>query len=155
MSSLNKVHLIGNVGKDPEVRYSQSGAAVVSISLATSEQWKDKVSGERQEKTEWHRVTFFGRLAEVVGEYVKKGSKLYVEGRLETKKYTDKAGVEKYSTEIIAGEMKMLDRRQDGDDRGQASAAANTYGGPRPPASSVASPGSRHDEPFPDDDIPF
>ncbi len=104
---INKVILVGNLGNDPEVRYSQSGSALTSISVATTESWKDK-DGNMQERTEWHRVKFFGRLAEIAGEYLKKGRQVYIEGRLRTEKYTDKAGVEKYSTDIIADEMQML-----------------------------------------------
>lgn len=104
---INKVILVGNLGNDPEVRYSQSGSALTTISVATSESWKDK-DGNMQERTEWHRVKFFGRLAEIAGEYLKKGRQVYIEGRLRTEKYTDKAGVEKYSTDIIADEMQML-----------------------------------------------
>lgn len=109
---INKVILVGAVGKDPELRYSQSGSAVASISLATSESWKDK-NGDKQERTEWHKLQFFGKLAEIVGEYVKKGQQLYVEGSLRTDKYTDKQGVEKYSTGIIVNEMQMLGGRRD------------------------------------------
>lgn len=108
---INKVILIGNLGADPEIRYMPSGNAVGNVSLATSESWKDKVSGESQEKTEWHRVSFFGRLAEIVGEYCRKGSKIYIEGRLQTRKWQDQAGVERYTTEIIANEMQMLDSK--------------------------------------------
>jgi single-strand DNA-binding protein len=104
---INKVILVGNLGNDPEVRYGQSGAAITTISVATSESWKDK-DGNPQERTEWHRVKFFGRLAEIAGEYLKKGRQVYIEGSLRTEKYTDKAGVEKYSTDIIANEMQML-----------------------------------------------
>ena len=104
---INKVILVGNLGNDPEVRYSQSGSALTTISVATSESWKDK-DGNMQERTEWHRVKFFGRLAEIAGEYLKKGGQVYIEGRLRTEKYTDKAGIEKYSTDIIADEMQML-----------------------------------------------
>ncbi len=107
MASVNKVILIGNLGKDPETRYMPNGEAVTNITLATTETWKDK-SGEKQEKTEWHRVTFYRKLAEIAGEYLKKGRPVYVEGRLETRKWTDKAGVERYTTEIIASDMKML-----------------------------------------------
>lgn len=113
MASVNKVILVGRLGKDPETRYMPNGDAVTNITLATSENWKDK-SGEKQEKTEWHRVTFYRKLAEIAGEYLKKGSMLYVEGRLETRKWTDKAGVEKYTTEIIANEMQMLSSRNSG-----------------------------------------
>ncbi|HBC71319.1 MAG TPA: single-stranded DNA-binding protein [Coxiellaceae bacterium] len=108
---VNKVILIGNLGNDPEVRYTPSGSAVASISLATSETWRDKQSGELQDRTEWHRIVFFNRLAEIVGEYLHKGSKIYVEGSLRTRKWQDKNGLDRYTTEIIAGEMHMLDSR--------------------------------------------
>src|SRR5207342_3804634 len=111
---INKVILVGTLGKDPEVRYSQAGAAMTSVSVATNESWKDKVTGEKQERTEWHRVKFFGRLAEIAGEYLKKGGQVYIEGSLRTEKYTDKQGVEKYSTDIIASEMQMLGGRPEG-----------------------------------------
>jgi len=107
MASLNRVTLIGHLGRDPETRFLPNGDAVCNVSIATTETWKDK-AGERQEKTEWHRVTFYRRLAEIAGEYLKKGSQVYVEGRIETRKYQGKDGTEKYSTEIIAHEMKML-----------------------------------------------
>lgn len=108
---VNKVILIGNLGNDPEVRYTPSGSAVANVNLATSETWRDKQSGELQDRTEWHRVVFFNRLAEIVGEYLKKGSKIYVEGTLRTRKWTDKNNVERYTTEIIANEMHILDSR--------------------------------------------
>lgn len=113
---VNKVILIGNLGNDPEVRYTPSGSAVANITLATSESWRDKQSGELQERTEWHRVAFFNRLAEIVGEYLRKGSKIYVEGSLRTRKWQDKAGLERYTTEIVAAEMHMLDRKGGGSD---------------------------------------
>jgi len=105
---INKVILVGNLGADPETRYTANGGAITSIRIATSESWKDKQTGEQQERTEWHRVKFFGRLAEIAGEYLKKGRQVYVEGSLRTDKYTDKDGVERYSTDIIANEMQML-----------------------------------------------
>lgn len=108
---VNKVILIGNLGNDPEVRYTPSGSAVATISLATSETWRDKQSGELQDRTEWHRVVFFNRLAEIVGEYLRKGSKIYTEGSLRTRKWQDKGGIERYTTEIIANEMHMLDSK--------------------------------------------
>ena len=107
MASINKVILIGNLGKDPEIRYMPNGDAVTNITMATTETWKDK-TGEKQEKTEWHRITFYRKLAEIAGEYLKKGRSVYVEGRLETRKWTDKAGVDRYTTEVIASDMKML-----------------------------------------------
>ena len=107
MASINKVILIGNLGQDPETRYMPDGSAVTRVSLATTDTWKDK-NGEKQEKTEWHRVTFYRKLAEIAGEYLKKGRSIYVEGRLQTKKWTDKQNIERYTTEIVAAEMKML-----------------------------------------------
>jgi len=114
MASVNKVILIGNVGKDPEVRYNPSGGAWVTLSLATTRNWKNRDTGERQEETEWHRVVFNDRLAEIVGEYVKKGRPLYVEGRLKTRKWQDKEGRDTYTTEIIASEMQLLGGREGG-----------------------------------------
>lgn len=116
MASVNKVILIGNLGRDPEVRYMPSGDAVANISIATTETWKDK-NGEKQEKTEWHRVAMFGKTAEVAGEYLKKGSQVYIEGRLETRKWTDKEGQERYTTEIRADRMQMLGSRSGGSER--------------------------------------
>jgi single-strand DNA-binding protein len=111
---INKVILIGNLGKDPEVRYSPSGAAVTNITMATSESWRDKQTGEQQERTEWHRIVFFGKLAEIAGEYLRKGSKCYVEGRLQTRKWQGQDGQDRYTTEIVANEMQMLDSRGGG-----------------------------------------
>lgn len=111
MASVNKVILIGNLGKDPETRFMSNGDAVTNITVATTDTWKDK-NGEKQEKTEWHRVTFYRKLAEIVGEYLKKGSPVYIEGRLETRKWTDKEGIERYTTDIIANDMKMLGSKQ-------------------------------------------
>ena len=112
MASVNKVILIGNLGRDPEVRYTPSGSAVCNVTLATTRNWKSKESGEKVEETEWHRVVFYDRLAEIAGEYLKKGRSIYVEGRLKTRKWTDKDGAEKYTTEIIAQEMNMLGSRE-------------------------------------------
>src|SRR5579863_5290515 len=111
---VNKVILIGNLGSDPEVRYTPSGSAVANVNLATTETWRDKTSGDLQDRTEWHRIVFFNRLAEIVGEYLRKGSKIYVEGSLRTRKWQDKNGNEKYTTEIIANEMHILDSRAGG-----------------------------------------
>src|SRR5260221_2755814 len=111
MASVNKVILIGNLGRDPETRYMPDGGAITNISVATTDVWKDK-QGEKQEKTEWHRVAFFGKLAEIAGEYLKKGSQVYVEGRLQTRKWQDKEGVDKYTTGIVADRMQMLGSRQ-------------------------------------------
>ena len=105
---VNKVILVGNLGKDPEVRYAPNGSAVANATLATSESWKDKTSGEKQEKTEWHKLVFFGRLGEIAGQYLKKGSQVYVEGKLQTRKWQNKEGVDQYSTEIVVSEMQML-----------------------------------------------
>lgn len=117
MASLNMVQLIGNVGADPELRYIPNGTATTTISVATTEKWKDRESGESQERTEWHRIVFFGKLAEIVGEYVRKGASLYVQGHLRTRKWTDKEQVERYTTEIVADEMKMLGKRPEADDQ--------------------------------------
>jgi len=113
MASVNKVILLGNLGRDPETRYTTGGDAVTNLRIATSEQWKDK-SGEKQEKTEWHTVVLFGRQAEVAGEYLKKGRSVYIEGRLQTRKWTDKEGVEKYSTEIVADRMQLIGGAREG-----------------------------------------
>lgn len=114
MASVNRVILIGNLGKDPEIRHMPNGDAVTNITLATTETWKDQ-SGERKEKTEWHRVVFYRKLAEIASQYLKKGSSVYVEGRIETRKWTDKAGVERYNTDIIASELKMLGGKPSGE----------------------------------------
>jgi len=111
MASVNKVILVGNLGRDPETRYSPDGAAITNVSVATTSQWKDKNTGEKREETEWHRVAFFGRLAEIAGEYLKKGSQVYVEGRLRTRKWQDKDGQDRYTTEIVADAMQMLGSR--------------------------------------------
>jgi single-strand DNA-binding protein len=158
MASVNKVILIGNLGRDPETRYMPNGEAVTNITLATTETWKDRASGERQEKTEWHRVTFYRRLAEIAGEYLKKGSQVFIEGRLETRKWTDKEGKDRYTTEIIANEMKMLGSRPGAgapsydasEDSGAGRPAAKAAAGGNKPAAKT--PGSITDM---DDDIPF
>jgi single-strand DNA-binding protein len=111
MASINKVIIVGHLGRDPDMRYMPNGEAVTTINVATTESWKDKNSGEKKEQTEWHRITFYRRLAEVVGQYVRKGSQIYVEGRLQTRKWQDKEGVERYTTEIIADSMQMLGHR--------------------------------------------
>ena len=152
---VNKVILVGNLGRDPEVRYSPSGSAVANVTLATSESWKDKNSGEKQEKTEWHRVVFFGRLAEIAGEYLKKGSQVYVEGRLQTRKWQDKEGHDRYTTEIVANEMQMLGSRagagapNDSFNQDQPSAVENTGPAAAKKASNATVAGDF------DDDIPF
>ena len=127
MASVNKVILIGNLGRDPETRYTTGGDAVTNLNIATSETWKDK-AGEKQEKTEWHTVVLFGRQAEIAGEYLKKGRPVYIEGRLQTKKYTDKDGVEKYSTEIVGDRMQLLGSR-DGSGGGDAEFSGGGGGG--------------------------
>jgi single-strand DNA-binding protein len=160
MASVNKVILIGNLGRDPEVRYLPSGSAICNIAIATSRQWKDKTSGERQEETEWHRVTFFDRMAEIAGEYLKKGRSVYVEGRLKTRKYTDKDGVEKYATDIIATEMQLLGGREGmgGGAPEDAGGMARSAPAARAPAPAPApQPQARSSTGFDDmdDDIPF
>jgi single-strand DNA-binding protein len=164
MASVNKVIILGNLGRDPEIRYMPSGDAIANIAVATSFKSRDKTSGEQKETTEWHRITFFGKLAEIVGQYLKKGSSVYVEGRLQTRKYTDKDGVEKYATDIIAENMQMLGGRQGqggGDtpmDDGYGSTSA-----PPPQRQQAAAPAPRpapRPAPAPnfsdmDDDIPF
>jgi len=149
---INKVILIGNLGQDPEVRYMPSGSAVLNISLATSESWRDKQSGEQQDRTEWHKLVFYAKLAEIVGQYLKKGAKIYVEGRLQTSKWQDKnSGADRYSTEIIVSDMQMLDGRGEG---GNMSSAA-----PRPqremPATAAAPAAAAPVVDSFDDDIPF
>ena len=127
MASVNKVILVGNLGRDPETRYMPDGGAVTNFSIATTDSWKDK-AGEKQEKTEWHRISTFQRLAEIAGEYLKKGSQVYIEGRLQTRKWTDKDGVEKFTTEIIADKMQMLGSRQGmGSDAGGGSSGGGDY----------------------------
>jgi single-strand DNA-binding protein len=153
MASVNKVILIGNLGRDPEVRYMPDGGAITNISIATTENWKDK-NGEKQEKTEWHRVAFFGKLAEIAGEYLKKGSQVYVEGRLQTRKWQDKEGNDKYTTEIVADRMQMLGSRQGmggGGDRDAPERDPAQRPAGKPAAAKPA--GSKFDD-F-DDDIPF
>ena len=160
MASVNKVILIGNLGKDPEIRYAPSGSAICNITLATSRVSKDKTSGERQEQTEWHRVVMFDRLAEIAGEYLKKGKSVYIEGRLQTRKWTDKEGVEKYSTEIIAQEMTMLGGRDSGgggsggDDPGMGAPRSAPAVAPRPAPSKPAAKSATGFDDM-DDDIPF
>ena len=145
---VNKVILVGNLGKDPDIRYTPGGAAVASFSIATTESWKDKQSGEKVEKTEWHNITAFSRLAEICGEYLKKGSQVYVEGRLQTDKYTDKQGVEKYSTKVIINEMQMLGSRP-GAGTPESRPASNA-----PASAQQSAPSTGADNDF-DDDIPF
>jgi single-strand DNA-binding protein len=154
MASVNKVILVGNLGRDPETRYNPEGGAITNISIATTEQWKDKASGEKQERTEWHRVVFFNRLAEIAGEYLKKGSQVYVEGALRTRKWQDKEGKERYTTEIVAERMQMLGSRSGmGDagarERGDEDKAPVTAGDAKP----AKKPAGKFDDM--DDDIPF
>ncbi|GMR08107.1 MAG: hypothetical protein BMS9Abin26_1112 [Gammaproteobacteria bacterium] len=147
---INKVILVGHLGRDPEVRYTPSGSAVANVSIATSDSWKDKNTGEQHDRTEWHRVVFFNRLAEIVGEYLKKGAQVYVEGRLQTRKWQDKEGNDKYTTEIVANEMQMLGGRgssSGGKDFNQDSAAT-------PQAAAQATTATTAADDF-DDDIPF
>jgi single-strand DNA-binding protein len=172
MASVNKVIIIGNLGKDPEVRYMPSGSAICNVTVATSRQWKNKESGDKMEETEWHRVSLFDRQAEIAGEYLKKGSSVYFEGRLKTRKWTDKEGVERYTTEIIADVMQLLGSRQGMGGGTGAGAGGEEEGGgysersapPRPapasrPAASVPAsrPPSKPATGFDnmDDDIPF
>ena len=154
MASVNKVIIVGNLGRDPETRYLPSGEAVTNISVATTDKWKDKASGEMKEATEWHRVSFFGRLAEIAGEYLKKGSQVYVEGSLRTRKWQDKEGQERYTTEIVADRMQMLGSRQGMGDAG----AREKMGEAKEPVAAGAAPGAKKpggkfDDL--DDDIPF
>jgi single-strand DNA-binding protein len=159
MASVNKVTIVGNLGRDPETRYMPSGDAMTNIAVATTDKWKDKTTGEQKEATEWHRIAFFGKLAEIAGQYLKKGSQVYVEGKLRTRKWTDKDGVEKYTTEIIADSMQMLGSRQ-GMGGGSAAMDEGGFGGGAP-ASRNSAPASRAPaKQSPnlsdmDDDIPF
>lgn len=155
MASLNKVILIGNLGRDPETRYAPSGDAICNVTIATTETWKDKQSGEKREQTEWHRVVFFGRLAEIAAQYLRKGSQVYLEGRLQTRKWQDKDGQDRYTTEIRADEMKMLGGRpQDsGDSSGRHSDRPQQQSSAPRQSQSSQSGGSGFGD-F-DDDIPF
>jgi len=156
MASVNKVILIGNLGKDPDIRYMPGGDAVANITLATSETWKDK-TGVKQEKTEWHRVTFYRKLAEIVGEYLKKGSSVYVEGRLETRKWTDKTGTDRYTTEIIANEMRMLGSKSGGSSSSEGENKNNETSSPKDSSVNNNNATANHNSGFGDmdDDIPF
>ena len=155
---INKVILVGNLGNDPEVKYMPSGGAVTNFSLATTDSWKDKTSGERVDKTEWHRVVFFNRLAEIAGEYLKKGSQVYIEGALRTRKWQDQGGQDKYTTEIVGSEMQMLGSRSGGSGSFDQSAAPQSSQPSRPsPAQNKpaqAAPAPQNFDDF-DDDIPF
>ena len=172
MASVNKVIIVGNLGRDPEIRYMPSGDAIANIAVATSYKSKDRNTGEQKELTEWHRISFFGRLAEIVGQYLKKGSSVYVEGRLQTRKYTDKDGVEKYATDIIAENMQMLGGRQGmgGNDMDDGGGYGGGGGYEAPPQRQAPAPRPQMAAPAPaprpaprpapnfsdmDDDIPF
>ncbi|KRB92720.1 single-stranded DNA-binding protein [Noviherbaspirillum sp. Root189] len=167
MASVNKVIIVGNLGRDPETRYMPNGDAVTNVAVATTESWKDKNSGEKKELTEWHRITFYRKLAEIAGQYLKKGSQIYVEGRLQTRKWTDKDGVERYTTEIIADTMQMLGSRQgmgggagapmDDDYGSSAPAPRQNSGGAGAGGGAARSGASRPAPNFSDmdDDIPF
>jgi single-strand DNA-binding protein len=161
MASVNKVIIVGNLGRDPEVRYSGDGASICNISVATTSQWKDKNSGERREETEWHRVVFYGRLAEIAGEYLKKGRSIYLEGRLKTRKWTDKDNIERFTTEVVADQMQMLGGNRTDDSQAPDAAPAPAEAAPaktgRKPRSNAAKP---EQQPAPaladlDDDVPF
>ena len=156
---INKVILVGNLGNDPEVRYANNGNAIANISVATSDSWKDKNTGEQQEKTEWHRVVMFNRLGEIAGEYLKKGSKVYIEGKLQTRKWQDQSGQDRYTTEIVANEMQMLDSRGGEMGGGGYQASASQQSAPQqgqsaPQQSSQPAPAPQPSNDF-DDDIPF
>ncbi len=156
---INKVILVGNLGADPETRYTAAGAAITNIRVATSESWRDKQTGENQERTEWHRIVFFNRLAEIAGEYLRKGSQVYIEGKLQTRKWQDQSGQDRYSTEVVGNEMQMLGSREGG---GAARPAPQQSGGfrdnqpaqPQQPEQS-RQPAPAADDGFTDDDIPF
>jgi single-strand DNA-binding protein len=141
MSSVNRVIIVGNLGKDPEIRYTSAGKPIANLAVATSETWKDKNTGEKQERTEWHRVTVFDKLAEIVGQYLKKGSKIYLEGKLQTRKWQDKDGQDRYTTEILGSEMKMLSAKGEGESRAA-------------PAQAASEPARNSGNDF-EDDIPF
>lgn len=154
MASVNKVILVGNLGRDPETRYMPDGAAITNASIATSYQWTDKASGEKKEETEWHRVVFRARLAEIAGEYLKKGSQVYVEGRLRTRKWQDKDGQDRYTTEIVADTMKMLGSRSGaGEPRTEPAREAASPGAAEPKAVVAKKPAGKFDDM--EDDIPF
>ncbi|BAO30699.1 single-stranded DNA-binding protein [Sulfuritalea hydrogenivorans] len=155
MASVNKVIIVGNLGRDPEVRYTPNGDSITNVTIATTDTWKDKATGEKKEATEWHRVVFFGKLAEIAGQYLKKGRQVYVEGALRTRKWTDKEGQERYTTEIVANEMKMLGSREgmsDAPPRESGGGAGAGGGGSRPAAAAAPAGGNFNDF---EDDIPF
>ena len=147
---VNKAILIGNLGNDPDMRYTAGGAAVANISIATAESWRDKESGEQQERTEWHRVVAFGRLAEIMGEYLRKGSQVYIEGRIQTRKWQDKDGQDRYTTEIVANELQMLGSK--GGSGSYDSSPQPQQSAPAPQTAAASSPAPTDDF---DDDIPF
>jgi len=149
---VNKVILVGNLGKDPDMKYTAGGAAIANITVATSESWNDKQTGEKIEKTEWHRVVFFRRLAEIVGEYLRKGSQVYIEGKLQTRKWQDQNGQDRYTTEIVASEMQMLGSRG-GEAGTRPQQGSGGFRSDAPAQQDVAQPQS--DNGFADDDIPF
>ena len=153
MASVNKVIVVGNLGRDPETRYMPDGGAITNVSVATSFQWTDKASGEKKEETEWHRIVFRGRLAEVAGEYLKKGSQIYVEGRLRTRKWQDKEGQDRYSTEIVADAMQMLGARSGGGEPREPREAGAPRSGDAKPAPAAKKPAGKFDDM--EDDIPF
>ncbi len=150
---INKVILVGTLGADPDTRYTPSNAAVTNLSLATNESWKDKQSGEQKEKTEWHRIVMFNRLAEIASEYLRKGSQIYIEGKIQTRKWEDKEGKDRWTTEIVANEMQMLGGRSSGGNSGGASGSEFASSGSSAPAPAPA-PSSDASDDF-DDDIPF
>ncbi len=166
---VNKVIIVGNLGADPETRYTTNGGAICNLRIATSEQWKDKQTGENQERTEWHRVVLFGKLGEIAGEYLKKGRQVYIEGSLRTNKYTDKEGIERYSTDIVANEMQMLGGVAGGGEGGGGGVGYRSEGGASTRGGSGGSGATRssgsnapnrqgapqNDDSFNDDDIPF
>jgi single-strand DNA-binding protein len=155
MASVNKVIIVGNLGRDPEVRYTPNGDSITNVTIATTDTWKDKATGEKKEATEWHRVVFFGKLAEIAGQYLKKGRQVYVEGALRTRKWTDKEGQERYTTEIVANELKMLGSREgmsDAPPRESGGGAGAGGGGSRPAAAAAPAGGNFNDF---EDDIPF
>ena len=152
MASVNKVILIGNLGRDPEVRYTPNGDSITNINIATTDTWKDKATGDKKEATEWHRVVFFGRLAEIAGQYLKKGRQVYVEGALRTRKWQDKEGQERYTTEIVANEMKMLGSREGMSDAPPRESGGGAGAANRPAAAAAPAAGGFNDF---EDDIPF
>ena len=150
---VNKVILVGNLGKDPEMKYTASGAAIANITVATSESWNDKQTGEKVEKTEWHRVVFFRRLAEIVGEYLRKGSQVYIEGKLQTRKWQDQNGQDRYTTEIVANEMQMLGARGGEGGGGRPQGGGGGFRSNQQSQQTQSQP--KPDNDFADDDIPF